>query len=189
MIDELIVRNLGLIEHAHLEPGPGFTVITGETGAGKTLLLGALRMLLGETTKPDLVGPFGEESTVDGRWVAADGREVAATRRMPKVGRSRAYLDGSVASASALDQATSGLVDIIGQHDQLSLTQPAEARKLVDTSLDAKGVKALDAYKNEWETNRGLLERQRLVGGDRRVLERERDLADHQARKSNRPDS
>ncbi len=181
MIDELIVRNLGLIEEAELLPGPRLTVITGETGTGKTLLLGALRLLLGETTKPDLVGPFGEEATVDGRFLTADGVEIGASRRMPREGRSRAYLDGSIASAAALDEATRGLVEIIGQHDQLSLMRPAEARRLVDEALDEQGSRAYAAYRDAWARLGELRARQQRLGGDRRAIERERDLADHQS--------
>jgi DNA repair protein RecN (Recombination protein N) len=181
MIDELIVRNLGLIEEAHVLPGPKLTVITGETGTGKTLLLGALRLLLGETSKPDLVGPFGDEATVDGRFITSAGTEIAASRRMPRTGRSRAYLDGTVASAAALDEATTGMVEIIGQHDQLSLMRPSEARRLVDAVLDGEGLAALAEYRSLWEQLGDLLSRQEQLGGDRRSLERERDLADHQA--------
>ena len=181
MIDELIVRNLGLIEEAHVLPGPKLTVITGETGTGKTLLLGALRLLLGETSKPDLVGPFGDEATVDGRFVTSAGLEIAASRRMPRTGRSRAYLDGTVASAAALDEATTGMVEIIGQHDQLSLMRPSEARRLVDAVLDGDGLAARAEYRNLWEQLGALRARQQQLGGDRRSLERERDLADHQA--------
>jgi DNA repair protein RecN (Recombination protein N) len=181
MIDELIVRNLGLIEEAHVLPGPRLTVITGETGTGKTLLLGALRLLLGETSKPDLVGPFGDEATVDGRFITSAGTEIAASRRMPRTGRSRAYLDGTVASAAALDEATTGLVEIIGQHDQLSLMRPSEARRLVDAVLDGDGLAARVEYRSLWERLADLKDRQEQLGGDRRSLERERDLADHQA--------
>ena len=121
MIDELIVRNLGLIEEAHVLPGPKLTVITGETGTGKTLLLGALRLLLGETSKPDLIGPFADEATVDGRFITAAGTEIAASRRMPRTGRSRAYLDGTVASAAALDEATTGMVDPVQRLSDMDL--------------------------------------------------------------------
>ncbi|MGD2051981.1 MAG: AAA family ATPase, partial [Acidimicrobiia bacterium] len=73
MLDELRVANLGIIEEAHLEPGPGLVVVTGETGAGKTVLLGALRLLLGATAHKEAIGPFGPELVVEGRFVAGDG--------------------------------------------------------------------------------------------------------------------
>ena len=69
MLDELIVRNLGIIEEAHIEPGSGLVVVTGETGAGKTMLLGALRLLMGEASRRAAVGPFADEALVDGRFL------------------------------------------------------------------------------------------------------------------------
>jgi DNA repair protein RecN (Recombination protein N) len=181
MLDELIVRNLGVIEDAHVEPGQGLTVITGETGTGKTLLLGALRMLLGQVARLDLIGPFGDEASVEGRFLATDGHEIAAGRRLTANGRSRAYLDGSVASAAALDKATVGLVEIVGQHDQLGITRPSEIRSAIDRQLDDAGRTAADSYRSAWAHHRSLLEDQALIGGDRPALERERDLARYQA--------
>jgi DNA repair protein RecN (Recombination protein N) len=182
MLDELVVRNLGILAEARLEPGSGFTAITGETGTGKTLLLGALRLLLGGTARTDLVGPFAEDAAVEGRFLAPGGAEVAAGRRLSRAGRSRAYLDGSVASAAALDEATAGLVEIVGQHDQLALTRPAEVRAAVDRLLDERGRAALERYRAAWQRRRALADDQAAVGGDRRALERERDLAAYQAR-------
>jgi len=186
MLDELIVRNLGILEDVRLEPGGGFTVITGETGAGKTLLLGALRLLLGESASSDMVGPFGAETVVEGRFVDASGSELAASRRLTEGGRSRAYLDGSIASASALDQATRGLVDLIGQHDQLSLTRPTEVRGLIDRLLDSDGRRALDDYREAWRRHRDLLVDREQLGGDRPALERERELVEFQAKEIDR---
>jgi DNA repair protein RecN (Recombination protein N) len=182
MLDELIVRNLGVLEEARIEPGPGLTVVTGETGAGKTLLLGALRMLLGQSARADLIGPFGGEAVAEGRFLDARGREIGAGRRLTAGGRSRAYLDGAVASAAALDAATAGLVEIVGQHDQLALTRPTEVRQLVDGRLDAEGREARRRYAEAWEAHRRLLAAQAAIGGDRPALERELDLSRHQAR-------
>nr|MBO2500245.1 hypothetical protein [Acidimicrobiia bacterium] len=181
MIDELVVRNLGVISDARLEPGPGLTVITGETGTGKTLLLGALRLLLGGEARPDLVGPFGDEAVVEGRFFDADGNEIGTSRRMPRDGRSRAYLDGSVASARALEEKVAGLVEIVGQHDQLSITRPSEARQLVDRMLDEEGRAALAAYRRGWETLTDARAARDRLGGDRAALARELDLVTFQA--------
>ncbi|HEX2155188.1 MAG TPA: AAA family ATPase [Acidimicrobiia bacterium] len=176
MIDELIVRNLGVIEEAHLDPGPGLTVITGETGTGKTLLLGALRLLLGGEARSDLVGPFADEAVAEGRFVDENGDEVGASRRLPRDGRSRAYLDGSIASARVLEERVAGLVDVVGQHDQLSLLRPGEARVLVDRLLDSDGMKAWHAYRAAWDALNDATTARRQLGGDRAALVRELDL-------------
>ncbi len=181
MLDELIVRNLGVLAEARLEPGPGFTVITGETGAGKTLLLGALRLLLGQAARPDLIGPFGDEAVAEGRFVTGTG-EFGAGRRMTSGGRSRAYLDGSIASAAALDDATDGLIEIVGQHDHLLLTKPGEARRLVDHSLSDSGRDRLAAYRRAWDEVARIRGDIDQIGGDVRALERQRDLLRFQAR-------
>lgn len=180
MIDELVVRNLGVIREAHLEFGAGFTVVTGETGAGKTLLLGALRMLLGADARADLVGPFSDEAVVEGRFLRGE-TEVGAGRRLRKEGRSRAYLDGSIASAQALDTATDGMVEIISQHDQLTITRPAEIRRLIDRNLDDDGHAAAEAYRVAWTERARLLDDRETLGGDRPALERERMTANHDA--------
>lgn len=180
MLDELVVRNLGIIEEARLEPGTGLTVITGETGTGKTLLLGALRLLLGQGARSDLIGPFDDEASVEGRFVLADGREIGAGRRLTASGRSRAYLNGSIASAAALDEAATGVVEIVAQHDQLAITRPAEIRAAIDRALDGSGKKTLRIYRDTWDDYRALLADQRALGGDRQALERERDLLRHQ---------
>ena len=179
MIDELAVRNLGVIKEATICPTAGLTVITGETGTGKTLLLGALRLLLGADGRPDLVGPFAEEASVEGRFIEGD-REMVAVRRLQRGGRSRAYLDGSIASTKILAAELNG-IEIIGQHDQLSLTRSPEVRALVDANLEATGRALLDRYRvtrGKWE--RLLADRQAL-GGDERALARELDLVRFQA--------
>src|SRR5690606_20166254 len=181
MIDELVVRNLGVISSAVPGPAPGLTVITGEPATGNTLLLGALRLLLGGDARSDLVGPFGDEAVVDGRFFDREGNEIGASRRLPRDGRSRACLDGSVASARALEERVAGLVEIVGQHDQLSLTRPAEARQLVDRLLDDGGRAALEAYRRTWEALSDARAAQERLGGDRAALARELDLVTFQA--------
>ncbi|MEX0667948.1 MAG: AAA family ATPase, partial [Acidimicrobiia bacterium] len=179
MLDELAVRNLGVIKEATIWPTAGLTVITGETGTGKTLLLGAVRLLLGADGRPDLVGPFGEEASVEGRFIDGD-REVVAARRLQRGGRSRAYLDGSIASTRVLAAQLDG-IEIIGQHDQLSLTRSAEVRAMVDANLDGAGRALLDRYRDIRNTWERLLANRDQLGGDRRALARELDLVRFQA--------
>ena len=104
MLLELSVRDLGVIADLSIVVGPGMTAITGETGAGKTLVIEALELLVGGRADPVLVRPGAEEAQVQGRFLAAD-TEVVVTRTVPAQGRSRAYLDGALATASQLAQA------------------------------------------------------------------------------------
>ncbi len=180
MLDELAVANLGVIREARLEPGPGLVVVTGETGAGKTLLLGALRLLGGGAAAADRVGPHGDEARVEGRF-AADGEEVVLARRVVAGGRSRAYRDGEMVPAKVLAEATAGLVEMVGQHDAHALRSPAARRELVDGALDDGGRAVLAAYLAAWERLAELEAAQRELGGDLRARERERDLARYQA--------
>ena len=182
MIDELVVHNLGVIESARIEPSLGLTVITGETGTGKTLLLGALRLLLGGEANSALVGPFGPEAVVEGRFVDPDSEEVGAGRRLPRDGRSRAYLDGSIASARALEERIAGMVDLIGQNDQLTITRSGEVRQLLDRMLDRDGLKALATFQSAWSRLRDALASQEQLGGDLGALRRELDLVTYQGK-------
>jgi len=75
---ELVVTNLGVIEHASMLFGPGMTVITGETGAGKTLIVTALQLLSGQRAESSLVGPFGEEARVEARYLIGDDEMIVA---------------------------------------------------------------------------------------------------------------
>ncbi len=180
MLEELAVANLGVIREARLEPGPGLVVVTGETGAGKTLLLGALRLLGGGTAATERIGPHGEEARVEGRF-AGDGDEIVLARRLVSGGRSRAYRDGEMVPARVLAEATAGLVEMVGQHDAHALRSPAALRELVDGALDEGGVATRTAYRDAWGRLVELEAAQRELGGDIRALERERDLARYQA--------
>lgn len=180
MLDELIVSNLGIIERVHLQPRAGLVVFTGETGAGKTMLLGALRLLVGGTARQDLIGPFGRETRVEGRFVAGDSEELVAARTVA-AGRSRAYLNGALVTAGTLDDLRSGLIEMVAQHEKHSLSRTAEVRALVDRGLSRSGNESLVEYAQAWESlSRLRAERDRL-GGDRRALERELDLVSYQA--------
>jgi len=181
MLDELIVKNLGIIADAHIEPGPGLVVVTGETGAGKTMLLGALRLLMGTSSRRDLVGGFGDESVVDGRFIFQPEEEVTIRRRVTAEGRSKAYLDGSMVPAKALQERTAARVEVVGQHDRMLLTTAGGARRLVDSALGAGGRKATLAYADAWESLVLTRQKLELLGGSRRELERELEVVRFQA--------
>lgn len=178
MLVHLRCRNLGVIEDAALDPDQGLTVITGETGTGKTMLLGALRLLLGEKPQPSLVGPFAEEARADGLF-ALEELELGVGRVVPRDGRSRAYLDGNLVSAETLGERIGELVDIIAQHDHLSLRRPGEMLRLLDGALDDPG--RAERYRRAWQAQRRLLSDRERLGGDGAALARQAEQWSHQA--------
>lgn len=180
MLEHLRVANLGVLEDAGIDPSPGFTVITGETGAGKTLLLGGLRLILGGKADPGAVGPYGDQAQADGLILAGDS-EMGASRIVPREGRSRAHLDGTIVSAATLEERLGSLVEIVGQHDQLSITRPSHLLDLVDAVLDDRGLEARLAYTEAWDQLRQALVKRERLGGDQIALARELDLARYQA--------
>ncbi len=120
MLEELHVKNLALIEDVTLRFGAGMTVLTGETGAGKTALLGALKLLLGERADAGAVRSGAREAVVEGRFFSA-GREVIVRRRVGADGRSRCTLDDEMATVGALAKVVGPLVDLHGQHEHQAL--------------------------------------------------------------------
>jgi DNA repair protein RecN (Recombination protein N) len=180
MLEHLRVVNLGVLQDASIDPSPGFTVITGETGAGKTLLLGGLRLILGGKADSAAVGPFAEQAQVDGLFDGKAG-QVGASRIVPRDGRSRAHLEGTIVSAGTLEARLGPLMDIVGQHDQLSITRSSHLLELVDATLDVKGRAVKDAYRSAWAELQEALARQVQLGGDQIALVRELDLTRYQA--------
>ena len=129
---ELYAHGLGVIDDAHLEFGPGFNVITGETGAGKTLLLGALGLCLGS----DASGARYALSS-DTRAAALfvrDGAEILFSREASSSGRLRSSLNGAPSSVDSLRTLSEALIVIHGQHDSLTLRNRSEMVRLIDES-------------------------------------------------------
>lgn len=143
MIDEIQVRNLALIKQALLVPAPGLTVLTGETGAGKTALLSALKLLMGVRADKDFVRDGEQSLEVSGRFFGLanaegpDGDEEAsdelvATRRVSSDGRSRVTLDGYMASVRELAARVASTIDLCGQHEQQQLMKPMAHVRMLD---------------------------------------------------------
>ena len=171
MLVELRIRDLGVIAEAHLLLGPGMTAVTGETGAGKTLLVEAIELLVGGRADGVRVRAGTEEAWVEGRFLAGD-QEVVLARAVPAAGRSRAYVDGRMAPVGALADASLALVDLHGQHAHQSLLAPALQRAALDTfgAVDhARLVAAREAVRNLED---GLA----ALGGDEGARAREIDM-------------
>ncbi len=171
MLAELAVTNLGVIDELAVVLGPGLTALTGETGAGKTMLVESIELLVGGRADPILVRPGAGEATVEGRFVTGDD-EVVLARVVPRDGRSRAYVNGRLAPAAALAEHGAGLVDLHGQHAHQSLLSAASQR----AALDAFGGVELRPLLNARAEVRRLDEALAALGGDARIRAREIDL-------------
>jgi DNA repair protein RecN (Recombination protein N) len=175
MLVELRVENLGIISDLLLTMGPGMTVITGETGAGKTLIVDALDLLCGGRADPALVRDGSAEARVEGRFVAGDD-EVVLARVIPAVGRTRGYIDGRLASAAELNERGRALVDLHGQHAHQSLLVPAEQRDLLDRFAGAPAAAARSALLVARAARRHVDEEMAAIGGDDHLRARTIDL-------------
>ena len=149
MIDEIHVENVALIREASLVPGAGLTVLTGETGAGKTALLSALKLLMGERADSSAVREGSEGALVEGRLFAGphDEEGFVATRRLGVDGRSRARIDGSLASVRELSERVRPLIDLCGQHEHQRLLDAASHVGMVDAWAGAGVASALTEYR------------------------------------------
>ena len=145
LIDEVQVQNLALIEQASLELGRGLTVLTGETGAGKTALLSAMQLLMGERADKLAVREGCDELTVCGRFYFGD-EELVAIRRVNAEGRSKVSLNGTMASVSELQQAVAPQIDLCGQNEHQQLTKPATHVGMLDAWAGQPALDALQAY-------------------------------------------
>ncbi|MCU1486465.1 MAG: recN [Actinomycetia bacterium] len=172
MLTELAVTDLGVIADVSLVLGPGMTALTGETGAGKTLLVTAIELLVGGRADSAVVRPGAKEARVDGRFEDAGGNEVVLSRVVPADGRSRAYVDGRPAPVSALAELGAELVDLHGQHAHQSLLAPATQRAALDAfgGIDLGPLHAARAEVARLDT--ALV----ALGGDPRARARELDL-------------
>ncbi|MGK2929794.1 MAG: DNA repair protein RecN [Acidimicrobiales bacterium] len=176
MIVELVVRDLGVFADARLVVGAGLTALTGETGAGKSLVVGAIQLLLGARADASVVRPGALEATVDGRFVDDDGEEIVLTRVVPAEGRSRAYVNGRPVTVAELAEHGSSLVELHGQHAHQQLLRADTQRHALDrfAGVDLQPLHVLRAELAE--IDRGLAE----LGGDERTRAREVDLLRYQ---------
>ncbi len=189
MLRELSVQNLALIEDVRVELQPGFCAWTGETGAGKSLLLGALGLLLGERGSAELLRAGAEELRVTGRFELASDEtrreverlldtkleeaEVILARRLGRGGRSHAYVNDQPVAVATLRAMGGLLVDIHGQRESESLLQPAYQLQLLDAYGHLEGPR--QNYLTLAESVRSL--RKRFAGLAAERQQRQRELA------------
>jgi DNA repair protein RecN (Recombination protein N) len=170
MLVELHVRDLGVIDNVTVALGSGMTALTGETGAGKTLLVGALSLLLGGRADPAVVRAGADEALVEGRFCDIDGTgEITLARTVAREGRSKAWVDGRMVPVGALADAASGLIELHGQHQHRALVVPEAQRRALDAfgSIDTGPMSAARARLA------ALLREAEGLGGDARQRARE----------------
>ena len=178
MLRALDVRDLVIISRATLELGAGFTVLTGETGAGKSLLVDAIELLVGGRAdgsvvregaeRAELAAEFDVASTGLAAWLeesglSGDPGQLLLRRTIDRSGRSRAFINGRPATAAQLREVGELLVDIHGQHAHQSLLRAAGQRDLLDAHAEAEGLARQTAQAfRDWKRLEGLaLEAQR----------------------------
>ncbi|MCU1507690.1 MAG: repair protein RecN [Microbacteriaceae bacterium] len=189
MIEEISIRNLGVIGEARLPLGPGFTALTGETGAGKTMVVTALGLLLGDRSDSSVLRQGGTSAVVEGQWQIDSAGAVAERvrdaggdldpggagvsqlilgRSISQDGRSRAIVGGRTAPVGVLNEIGQQLVVVHGQSDQIRLRSATAQREALDRFAGQELAVALADYQEtyrRWQANQGELE----------VLEAERD--------------
>ncbi len=167
MLRFLSIRNLAVIERLELEFEPGLNVLTGETGAGKSILVGAVGLLVGGRASAELVRTGEDHATVEAVFEEADGAELIVRRELSaQSGRSRAFLNGSLATSTSLRDAASRLVDLHGQHEHQLLLDPTTHLDLLDAfaQLHPERARVSKAFSG-WQQLRA--ERDRLTANDR----------------------
>lgn len=195
MLQRLTIRDFVIVEHLELEFGDGFTVLTGETGAGKSILIDALALTLGERAETIVVrqgaarADVTAEFDIDGnralaQWLAdgdlAGDEGVCLLRRVVETsGRSRGFINGHPATATQLREAADFLVDIHGQHQHQSLSRPAAQRALLDAygGLEAQAALVADLWRT-WSRRR---EERLAFEGNAAAIAAERERLDWQA--------
>lgn len=176
LLEEINIQNLGIIKQAHLKFTPGLTVITGETGAGKTMVLSALHLLLGKRSNANLVANNADSLSVEGCWeihntqliqeieetgASIEDNQVFINRTVKTDGKSRAVIGGKSTPSNVLSKIGESLVNIHGQSEQIRLKNPTEQRKALDQYASQELSTKLKTYTKiykQWTKEKEILE-------------------------------
>ena len=193
MIESLDISNLGVIANAHVDFGPGLVVVTGETGAGKTMVLSSLQLLLGARADAALVRSGTERLSVDGIFSITpdigsrvedagglvEGDELIVGRSVRAAGRSRAHLGSRPVPASVLADIVGSMVTIHGQSDQIRLTGEAAQRRALDQFGGSAHAAVVEKYRAAFRGAVDIKHRLDSLRGD--ATERAEEIEDLRA--------
>lgn len=180
MLHTLRLKNFAVVEEAEVGFGAGLTVLTGETGAGKSILIDALGLLVGGRAESDVIRAGADEAIVEGLFertqmlgarleehgLPDDGPEVSIRRSLGRQGRGRAYVNGALVTVGVLQRLMKGQVDIAGQHEHMALLDDGQHLSLVDRFGELLEGEVLRSWQTAWGALRDVNERLTALGGD-----------------------
>ncbi|HEY7534691.1 MAG TPA: DNA repair protein RecN [Thermodesulfobacteriota bacterium] len=191
MLLEITLRNFAIIDELNVSFGEGLNILTGETGAGKSIIVDAINLILGEKASPDIIKSEREEALIEALFDISEreklkdklnslgfesrGDELVIKRVISRSGRSRIYINGSIASFHLLEQIVEGLIDIFSQHEHQTLLKEEKHLEVLDEfgELQRLTERVSELYN---ETNRHQKEIQEIQKNLRNQLEREEFL-------------
>src|SRR6267154_2915835 len=190
----LRIRNLALVEELEWQIGPGFVAVTGETGAGKSIIIGALQLLLGERADKSLIRTGADLCTVEAVFSGNDFQELnpqlaeagiepcendlILKRTLSSTGTNRQFINGSPTTLSVLKTLGDELVDLHGPHDHQSLLSPETQLSLLDAF--ARAEEQLEEYRKHYQQLQTLLAEHAGLDTAETAREQEMDLLRHQ---------
>lgn len=162
MIELLKISSLAVFDGAEIEFGEGLNCITGETGAGKSLIIKALMILMGARASADIVRT-GKERVVIEALIHNGGNETILKREILSTGRSRCFINGELSTLEKLSQVSSGLIHIYGQHEYQDLLSPREQMRILEDIFSLSRQDIFEAHEQVTASNDRLVETQRLI--------------------------
>lgn len=180
MLITLRLKNFAVVEEAEVGFGPGLTVLTGETGAGKSILIDALGLLVGGRAEPDVIRSGADEAVIEGLFertevlatrlaelgLPDDGPEVSVRRAFGRQNRGRVHVNGALVTVGVLQRLMKAQVDIAGQHEHMALLDAGQHLSLIDRFGELQENEVTSSYAAAWDRLREAANRLQALGGD-----------------------
>lgn len=162
MIDLLKISSIAIIDEIEIELGKGLNCITGEAGTGKSLIVDALKLLMGAKASSDIVRPEREKAIIEALFTLP-GKEIVLKREIYNTGKNRCYINGELATTSKLAQLAQILIHIYGQHQYQDLLHPNQQMHILEEMAGIQRDKIAEAYNNLLLAKEKLLNIQKMI--------------------------